>query len=440
MRLQSVISNFKPEIIVIGKYSIAIISHEKSIRYIDSSKIDAIVVKNDKLIKNILSNDQLYLMPLFVEIETIHTNDGLFDSHNSTSILSKIDILKESTEEFLQNTFPDSPNERLLLKTLRYLLSRHQSLVPQHTRLSKIGFIYPLIEDISVENDAIQISKVLDDFTKEGFFRTKIIDKVNICYDCSGSYLNFSECCTKCNNLDLKTEELVHHFRCAFVGPYSDFVDGDRLMCPKCNHHLKHIGIDYDKPSEIHTCSSCNHRSQETKMKATCVDCRKENELDQLITYDIKNYTPTEKAMEYAKRAHKPDKFISNDTENISVILPYGAFNMIKSHESKRKQIEGQSSYEVTLSISEGIIQKLNKNLIDSLTKELASIINPYLMQSDITTINNRNQIVLLLIDYTKEEQFTIVDTLEYNLNKMLNDNGWGDKESIIIETTNIHL
>jgi hypothetical protein len=440
MRLQSVISNFKPETIRLGNYAIALVSHEKSIDYIDSSRIDAIVVKNDQLIKKIVSNDQLYLLPLFVEKPTIHTNDGIYEANNSASILSKIDVIKASIEGYAKNTFPDDPNERLLIKTLRYLISRHKSLSPQHTRISKIGFIYPLIEDISVEKDPIQISKILDVFSKDGFFRTKIIDKVNICYGCAGSYLNFSECCTKCNSLDLKTEELVHHFRCAYVGPYSDFISEDRLMCPKCNHQLKHIGIDYDKPSEIHTCNTCNHKSQETKMKATCVDCKMENELEQLLTYDIKDYTPTEKAVEYTKKEHNSDKFILNEKENDSIILPLGAFNMIKSHETKRKYIDGKSSYEVSLSISQNILEKLNQKLKDSLTQELASIVNPYLKQSDISTVNNNYQINLLLIEYTKEEEIKIIDILNYNLNKMLNDNGWGNQESILIESKNIHL
>ena len=131
---------------------------------------------------------------------------------------------------------------------------------------------------------------------------------------------------------------MIHHFRCAYIGPESDFRKNDFLQCPKCNHKLKHIGIDYDKPSEIHTCKNCNHKSQETKMKAKCIDCRKENELDQLSTYSIFNYTPTEKGRQLAKQEFTSKNLIvKSHSTSSNFIIPFSAYNLLRKHEIKKR-------------------------------------------------------------------------------------------------------
>ena len=32
---------------------------------------------------------------------------------------------------------------------------------------------------------------------------------------------------------------------------------GGDLVCPKCNRQLRHIGVDYEKPSKLFTCFNC---------------------------------------------------------------------------------------------------------------------------------------------------------------------------------------
>jgi len=279
----------------------------------------------------------------------------------------------------------------------------------------------------------LHIIKHLNGFASQDYFGRQTIDKVNICYDCNSSYLNFSECCTKCNSLDLKSEELVHHFRCAYVGPQSDFVKDEKLVCPKCDHQLKHIGIDYDKPSEIHTCKSCNHSSQETKMKAKFVDCRKENELDQLVTYDIHEYRPTEKAIAKSKQSHNAQSFGKQEPGEHEFLLNFGEFNLIKPHESKRSNTSRLSSYQMITSVDSSITGNLNVGMQKALLEELSAIMKPYLKNNDLISIDADNNIHVLLIDYTHGENEVIQDTLHYNLNKMLRDNGWSDQDTVAI-------
>ena len=250
MRLTRVISNLSPEVIPIGPYNLAMVNNSTMVSKVHNLSINGIVVTKPELISEVLADEKLYLKPLFCTEQTEGLGDGIYTASNASAIENKITYLTNKIEPYTQTSLPEQDEQRLLAKICRYLASRGSSLEPRNSRYSKIGYHYPLVEALSIEHDPIFILKNLDKFYWDNYFKREIIDKVNICYECSSSYLNFSECCSKCSSIDLKSEELVHHFRCAYVGPQSDYEKNEKLVCPKCNHQLKHIGIDYDKPSE----------------------------------------------------------------------------------------------------------------------------------------------------------------------------------------------
>jgi len=441
MRLHKIISNTKPEFVRIGKHELAKVRQEKSLSTFHGKEIDGFLVESETMIKAILMNDDLFLKPIFFKGKTKRQCDGEYFEHNFSRIENKIEILKQATEVYKNIPLPSEPDKRILVKIIRYLVSRQISILPINTRNSKIGYTFSLVEDMTIETDSTHIINHLSRFTTNNYFSIKTHDRVNTCYECQGSYLNFSECCTKCNSIDLKTEDLIHHFRCAYVGPQSDFVSDQKLICPKCDHQLKHIGIDYDKPSEIHTCRSCNHSSQETKMKAKCVDCCKENELDQLISFEINEYILTEKAQKLAIQSFGKSEFGTTSSKAIdSNLLNNVAFNLIKSHEARRQRVDNINTYNMIVTIHETLLTQLNTNLQTSLLEEFATIIKPYLRTNDLMTLDAQNNIHGLLIDYDEDANSKIVDILYFNLNKMLSDNGWTDDNVINVSSQIVNL
>lgn len=40
---------------------------------------------------------------------------------------------------------------------------------------------------------------------------------------------------------------MLHHYLCAYVGPPSEFKDGERLRCPKCGRFLSDKGDDWEE-------------------------------------------------------------------------------------------------------------------------------------------------------------------------------------------------
>jgi hypothetical protein len=98
------------------------------------------------------------------------------------------------------------------------------------------------------------------------------------------------EACPKCDSSLLKEEPVLHHFRCANISPESSYAYDGELRCPKCHQFLRHIGVDYDRPSNVYTCQECNHTFLHTRMKVHCSSCNKTLRPSELLPYDVYTY------------------------------------------------------------------------------------------------------------------------------------------------------
>jgi hypothetical protein len=103
----------------------------------------------------------------------------------------------------------------------------------------------------------------------------RVIDKIHICPSCKSSHLLFMECCPKCKSSNVVDEGLIHHFRCANISPERTYQVGEDLICPKCKRVLRHIGVDYDRPSQVSSCKDCGNTFLSTSMKVFCTRCTK---------------------------------------------------------------------------------------------------------------------------------------------------------------------
>ena len=432
MQLRQMMPTRQLEFEYVGDKKLVFIKDRRHLEKVLDYDFDGIVVDYASIIPEIRKSDDLYLYPLFSNQETEITTDGAYNPDQSNRLLNILNNIQSKLEPFLGINLPDDPKEKIIIKLIRYLDSRSLHLTPRNNRMSKIGFSFPIIENLSIENDPLQIMQLLNQYANKNYFQTVVQSKVNLCYDCNSGYLNFAESCTKCHSLDLKTENLIHHFRCAYIGPESDFVKGDQLVCPKCDTALKHIGIDYDKPSEIHICNNCNHTTQETTMMAKCVDCGKENELNQLTTHTIYEYRPTEKGR---NKALESRPLFQRETPqalpNLQNAHPQMVFELLSGHEIQKQASYPNPLFFLDLSIDERILTTLHDQLRINLLDELCGIIKPYLKQYDLLTIISDSQIRVLLIDYPEELANKIEETITYNLNKMLRDNKWSNMSAI---------
>ncbi len=163
-------------------------------------------------------------------------------------------------------------SERDMINVLRFMISRKKDLKPIPDWKSNSCYSYPFIETI-IENG---IFSMLDNLEQYGFLRPNFIDRIHLCPKCGSGHINFREACPSTGSPNIRAEDNIHHFNCGYVGPQSDFeVPGsDKLMCPKDHVELRHIGVDYDKPSQSIICNDSGEIFQEAIVNCLCLDCR----------------------------------------------------------------------------------------------------------------------------------------------------------------------
>lgn len=306
-------------------------------------------------------------------------------------------------------------------KILAYLYSRNEILSPILSRSSRIGYHFSLLS-LYFKNNEKGLLKTLDALVSQGVIAKTFKDHIHLCKSCDSTYLNFKEICPSCKSADIRARDMVHHFVCAHVAPESDFITEDGLSCPKCDKQLRHIGIDYDKPSSIFSCNSCTHEFQNPDMQATCFDCETDNSLSELLQKVIGDYSITSQGEQWLF----DDRILSQKETNQESIpesgLPLPIFKLLLKQEIKRIATNNVQSTFGSISFSSTQLDVLNADLKKALQEEISEIINSYFVDSDILGIANYNCYYFLLPD-TASKRIDRLENIEYNLAKLLNDN-----------------
>ncbi|CAL2104182.1 TackOD1 domain-containing protein [Tenacibaculum sp. 190130A14a] len=413
-------------------YSLLIVAHANELKneqleYLDGFIIDTESVAFAKdIIYQIRTNNDLKiaLLPIFVSAihklpknVEIHT-DGPVAIDLIGSYVQRIATISKKINK-LQIPQKATHEEFLNYKVLAYSYTRNLVITPITSRHSLIGYEFPFISLLFKEHEMISLLKTFEKLVQEKLLSFTLQDLVHLCKSCSGSYINFRECCPKCDSIDIKAHDMVHHFVCAHVAPEKDFKIDDGLECPKCDKRLRHIGIDYDKPSTIYSCNTCNHEFQNSSMKGLCIDCSTEHELDELLEKTIGNYSLTQKGEnEVLKLQKNTENKVSDAIGNLSLPL----FKILLKQEIQRIKTTDCSSYMVTINVKNKRLQLLNSDVKNELTKEIHNIIKSYLKDADMLASKSYDCHYLLLPE-TKEHQLTRLKNIQYNLNKLLSDN-----------------
>ena len=376
---------------------------------------------------------KMYLMPIFLYNKVDYVDSG---SRSLTDgVVPNINYLQEAvtkTKAILRKA-ENILEERIrnyesfvLRKTLSYMYTRGQTkLEPVMTRNSKLGYSFPIL---SANYDFEDEHKVLDKLTmaeEEGYFVSKFIETIYLCDNCFNGLLTYREVCPKCAHPNLAGEDLIHHFPCAYVGPHSDYTDGkrdDEMICPKCNKHLHHIGVDYDKPSKIYGCNECGHQFQDFNVFAKCLACGHDTDVENLPRYEVRSYTLTPKGR-YA--AVEGEVHAISEELKISGTIEREAFETVLSFEfnrnSKRKTeaciscIHWKNAKELY-----AVIGRDNKK---RLIEDLIGIIRRHIGKFDVIMLENHWTFVFSIADTREYEADNITNQIGVELHTLIQDN-----------------
>lgn len=326
------------------------------------------------------------------------------------------------------NEFEDLENI-LLEKVLKYMYSREIDLLsPIAIREAKLGFIYPMLStnlDFDEEHKAI---KILNAAEEEDLLTGEFLESLYLCNTCSNAYMHFRESCPFCSSTNLKTEDLIHHFPCAYVGPATDFdknSDHEGMECPKCSRYLKHIGVDYDKPSVMYNCMNCDHSFQDPLVKAKCYNCGSDTRVEHLTKHTLKAYRMTELGEDVAtgKASVRLKEF-----DQLSEIMDLSYFRKILLQEIER--MEGSEFNTtvagITLSNLPDLFKETGENRQKELVKEIYEVISEIIPVSDLVVFKDMVTILLLFTDKDINDSETIVNEITGTVKELLHDNFHG--------------
>ena len=429
-------------------FVLLLVSHTSELQSEDLTLLDGFVVDTDspanasEIIQKVRThtNLKIALKPLFVgsvyqlpKHLMVHT-EGSAELSMMSSYMQRVAAINKRVNSIVE---PKLVSHEVLIqyKTLAYLYTRNTQLIPTHSRESIIGYEFPFLSLFYKKTEAVSLLQMLQKTTEKNYLSFKLLDYIHLCKSCSGNYLNFRECCPKCNSIDIAAHDMIHHFVCAHVAPEKDFKKEEHLECPKCDKHLRHIGIDYDKPSTIYSCNTCSHEFQNPGMLSLCIDCGTENQLEELLQKSIGSYAITHKGEEllFQKGSVKSNKEVQHNEHLGSMSVPL--FKILLQQEIKRVKATKGNSFFAAIQFQNNQLQLLNADAKKGLMHEISGIMKSYLKDTDILSAENFNSYYLLLPE-TKENQLDRLENIDYNLAKLLSDNLIEEKQKIHI---NIH-
>jgi len=311
-------------------------------------------------------------------------------------------VLKKEDEFGLHHSV--SFEDNVITKVLRFLVSRgRRSIEPIHSRFSKIGVSYPIVDvNYQYENEHNGL-RVLDAAEDDNLLVGEFVDTWYVCSTCSESRIHLREVCPECGTSDVTEEELIHHFRCAYVGPVSDFDAGaGNLSCPKCGHNLNHVGVDYDKPSSIFTCRN-GHTSQNPGLNARCFTCGTETRAERLTKRVIKRYALTPTGAEKALTGVLANVRSLNEIEGV---IDYSTFETMLQYEMHRvRATEVASSLAVVhFGNASELFSFLGRDARNAMLSALVDLVRAQLRSWDVLSFNNFSTLFCLAPSSSPDE------------------------------------
>ncbi|MCH2234430.1 MAG: diguanylate cyclase [Crocinitomicaceae bacterium] len=346
----------------------------------------------------------IYLKPVYILRGATITDPFIQKLTDGTLYsLDQLPFLKDETERIrtrsseLKFTESISFEAQMIEKVICFMYtSEDRVLEPIPYVYADINYSYPILSVNFSRHDEHSILDILEIAEKEGIFESEFHDKVYLCGNCNSGRLSYREVCPKCSSSNSKTQDIIHHFPCGYVGPIDDFTNeiDDELDCPKCNKRLRHIGVDYDKPSVLHTCNNCGHKFQDYNVNAKCMSCGQDQRAEQLAERTIKKYTLTKKGEMAAINGFVTT---AKDIEEIIGSVKYETFKTMLKYEIERlRQTEGSSNVcAIKIDNPSQVYSQLGSDVQKDLLIEIVKVIRSNIRSSDIISFQNSSTIVL---------------------------------------------
>lgn len=379
------------------------------------------------------NNEAVYLKPIFIYNKIDYVDavmnelvDGII--YNLDQLANPADTTRKiilKSKDLIEVSYV-SFETYVITKALRFLYSRNKSaLEPMPYRNSKIGYYFPAISSSYEANDEHKILDVLKMAEDEGLVVGEFFENIYLCNNCFDGFLNYREVCPECGSSNLNSEDLIHHFPCAYIGPMSDFTNEFNtfdMQCPKCSKVLKHIGVDYDKPSIIFSCRKCNSTFQDVIIKSKCTSCATDTDVEYLAPREIKKYQLTPKGKYAAITGIASTK---SDMTRMPGTVDKATFDVMLQYEIERMKVADIDSNIafIHLSNAKELYTMIGKDSKMTLLTELVQVTRNSIRSSDIISFDSSSTLLFSINESAIKDAEKVVEKISKLISQLIKDN-----------------
>lgn len=383
-------------------------------------------------ITRIRSSDReaIYLKPVFCFLPPQPGEPCILELFDGTTDLINLQPVAQRTKAIQDRTIKLEPmparshDLAVVVKALRYLYTRQDAqpqFRPFRSSQSRLGYEYPLLAVNLGEDDKHRMFELLEQAERENLLKGIYLDRIHLCGHCYSTHLSFRNVCASCGSTNLSTQDTIHHFVCAYIGPQSDFSVGMDLVCPKCGKELKHIGVDYDKPSVIDACNQCSAITQDSLVRALCFHCGVESDVNELVERIIKKYELTTQGNHSAVFGIP---ILLKNLISIEGVTDYAVFEVMLRNECERVSRTDRESCVAYLAFDNLYDLYLAvKEHKEKVFKEIANVIKENIRSSDVLSYRNEATLVFLLTDTGIEGARIVIERIRDTSAQLIRDN-----------------
>lgn len=269
-------------------------------------------------------------------------------------------------------------------------------LKPVMERHSAQLYHYPVATLLAQPHE--DADQVLQDLRRRGLLRAEgLMDRTRHCSSCASAHIHFVDVCPHCQNLDIQQETTLHCFSCGNVAAESHFLEGGSLACPKCHVHLRHIGVDYDKPLAQYSCKGCERSFMEAMVQARCLDCGKSSSPSDLEVREVSRLVLSAAGRSAVRRGTVGESFAALQSHNyvepqsFRRMLDWACAIQARHAASTFHLMRIEFVHAAQLQARVGAVQ------LHMLIDELAQRLNAQLRDSDVITRTEEHSLWVLL-------------------------------------------
>jgi len=354
-------------------------------------------------------------------------DDYITKPYDPSELMARVEaVLRRVKKIPFATAVPLSADEQKRMGLLQKMIEEKKKLLtPEYNMASFNGYSWPYAAAFFDVKDGSEINHI-NFITEKGCFDREFFDKVLLCPYCGHHDINVRETCPSNHSANISVTEMIHHFRCGYVGTVAEFQQGIRYVCPKCAAELRQVGIDYDKPGQSYICHDTKEKFTEPDVWCQCRNCKKQFEVDDAVRKDIFSYVLNERG----KQTVETGKFSEVNLETAIIDEAVDLYNLRYFKKQFSDEIERSKKFKRSFSLIlvrilnfDKMVDKMGITRLRAVLKDIATILKENLWDVDTPARYDKNAFITLLPEADKKKAEALANHLRKKIADLTKEN-----------------